>query len=127
VIRFKPDCVMFGSSNSFRTIYQTRANVKKGGPGIHRTNNTLSTVDKLIHARKRRVLNSAFTDKAICSSEESVKTHVNRWNELMIGDNHGKICSELKNMSDLIDYLVFDLMVDSYFGKSCELKEPGPD
>jgi cytochrome P450 len=85
----------------------------------------LSTVDKAVHARKRRVLNSAFSEKAIRSAEAFVWKHVDRWNELLIEGNDGEEWTEPKNFSNLIDYLVFDIMGDLSFGKSFELKEPG--
>jgi len=84
-------------------------------------------VDKTVHARKRRVLNSAFTDKAVRSAEEFVIQHVDRWNTLLIEGNHGQTWTDPQNMSGLSDYLVFDIMGDLCFGKSFELKEPGPN
>lgn len=82
-------------------------------------------MDKAIHARKRRVLNSAFSEKAIRSAETFVVQHVDRWNELLIKGNDGKKWTKPQNMSNLADYLVFDIMGDLAFGKSFEVKEPG--
>ena len=79
----------------------------------------------MVHARKRRVLNSAFSEKAIRSAESFVIRHVDRWNELLIEGNDGKEWTEPQNMSDLTDYLVFDIMGDLAFGRSFEIKEPG--
>ena len=79
----------------------------------------------MIHARKRRVLNAVFSEKAIRSAEDFVKRHIDRWNELLIQGNDGKEWTDPKNMSDLTDYLVFDIMGDLCFGRSFEIKEPG--
>jgi len=79
----------------------------------------------MVHARKRRVLNSAFSEKAIRSAEAFVVQHVDRWNELLVVGNDGESWTEAQNMSDLTDYLVFDIMGDLCFGKSFDLKEPG--
>lgn len=79
----------------------------------------------MVHARKRRVLNSAFSENAIRSATAFVIKHVDRWNELLVEGNNGKEWTEPQNMSDLTDYLVFDIMGDLCFGKSFELKEPG--
>lgn len=87
--------------------------------------NTLNSVDKVIHARKRRVLNSVFSEKAVRSATDFVTRHVDRWNELLIEGNDGKEWTKPQNMSELTDYLVFDIMGDLCFGKSFELKEPG--
>lgn len=126
--RFKPDGVLFNSPTAYRAIYQTKANTKKGKfYEIWSRNpqyiNTLTKVDKIAHARKRRVLNSAFSEKAIRSAETFVVKHVDRWTELIINENDGKGWTAPKNMSDLSDYLVFDIMGDLCFGTSFNLKE----
>jgi cytochrome P450 len=79
----------------------------------------------MVHARKRRVLNSAFSDKAVHSAEAYVVKHIDRWNELIIDGNDGKEWTAPENMSNLTDYLVFDIMGDLCFGKSFDLKEKG--
>jgi cytochrome P450 len=93
--RFKPDGVLFNSPSAYRAIYQTKANTKKGKfyeiwPRNSQYINTLTTIDKIAHARKRRVLNSAFSEKAIRSAETFVVKHVDRWTELIINENDGK-------------------------------------
>ncbi|KFY09577.1 hypothetical protein V492_05436 [Pseudogymnoascus sp. VKM F-4246] len=128
--RFKPDGVLFNSPSAYRAIHQTKANVKKGKfyeiwPRNSQHINTLTTVDKMIHARKRRVLNSVFSEKAIRSAEAFVVKHVDRWTELLIDGNDGKEWTAPQNMSNLAEYLVFDIMGDLSFGTSFELKEPG--
>lgn len=69
-MRFKPDGIIFNSPEAFRAINETRANVKKGN--FYRVwarssgdENTAYTVDKMVHAGKRRVLNGVFSEKAI--------------------------------------------------------------
>ncbi|KAM3067260.1 hypothetical protein ACMFMG_005371 [Clarireedia jacksonii] len=128
--RFKPDGVLFNSPTAYRAIHQTKANVKKGKlyeiwPRNQNEINTYSTVDKGTHARKRRVLNQAFSSKAVRSIENFVVEHVDRWNEILIDGNDGKEWTKPVNMSEMIDYLVFDIMGDLCFGKTFDLKEPG--
>ena len=82
-------------------------------------------MDKAIHARKRRVLNSAFSEKSLRSAEAFVIKHVDRWNEILLENNDGKEWSKGQNMSELVDYLSFDIMGDLSFGKSLDVKEPG--
>lgn len=128
--RFKPDGVLFNSPSAYRTIYQTKANVKKGKFYEIWSRNpqnisTLNMVDKMGHARKRRVLNSAFSETAIRSAETFVVKHVDRWNELIIDGNDGKEWTAPQNVSNLADYLVFDIMGDLCFGTSFDLKEVG--
>lgn len=82
-------------------------------------------MDKIAHARKRRVLNSAFSEKAIRSAETFVVKHVDRWTEVIVDGNDGKEWTAPQNMSNLADYLVFDIMGDLCFGQSFDLKEVG--
>jgi hypothetical protein len=86
---------------------------------------TIHTVDKLIHARKRRVLNSAFSENALRSSEEFMIKHVDRWNELTWEGTAPDTWSTPKNIALWVDYLVFDILGELCFGRSFETKEPG--
>jgi cytochrome P450 len=87
--------------------------------------NTLGTVDKVIHARKRRVLNQAFSPEAIRSAENFVIQHVDRWNEILVDGNDGREWTDPVNISEMIDYLVHDILGDLCFGRSFDMKEPG--
>lgn len=85
--------------------------------------NTLTTTDKLVHARKRRALSSVFSEKSIQSTEKFILKHVNRWCELLV-DGNGN-WSHPKNVSLLVDCLMLDTLGDLCFGKSLEIKEAG--
>ena len=85
--------------------------------------NTLTTVNKLVHANKRRTLCSVFSDKAVRSAETFVIDHVDRWNELLL-DANSKDWSQPKNLARWSDYLLFDILGDLCFGKSFNIKEP---
>jgi cytochrome P450 len=78
----------------------------------------------MVHTRKRRILNSVFSEKTIRLAETFVLKHVDRWCELLLGGS-GETWSEAKNMAEWSDYLVFDILGDLCFGKSFEIKEPG--
>jgi cytochrome P450 len=85
--------------------------------------NTLCVTDKQAHARKRRILNSAFYDKAIHSAEKYILRHVDRWNELTL-EGDGKDWGAPKDFAEWVDYLVLDILGDLAFGRSLETKEP---
>lgn len=125
--RFHPNGVLFTTPTAYPSIYGTRANVRKGRfyevwtrneKGI----NTLGTVDKMVHARKRRILNSVFSERAVRSSESFIITHVNRWIDLLEEDASGG-WSEATNFTIQIESLVFDIMGDLSFGSSFNIKE----
>lgn len=89
---------------------------------------TLNAIDTEVHARKRRVLNNSFSDKALRSAETFVLSNTDRWCELI--DEHaassgGDAWSSPLNMTDWINHLVFDILGDLCFGKQFNMKEPG--
>jgi cytochrome P450 len=121
--------VIFNSASAYRSIYGNKANVRKGD--IYKVwrqklnvVSTLTEVDNTTHARKKRLLTAAFTDKAIRSAETFIIQHVDRFCDLLDGPIK---TNEPQNMAELADYLVFDIMCDLSFGKSFDLKEPRPN
>ena len=83
-----------------------------------------------MHARKRRVLNAAFSDKALRSADDISIRHINRWCELLEkrhGGEQGAQWTEPKNMTEWSDHLILDILTELSFGKSFETKEPGDD
>ncbi|KAL8981373.1 MAG: hypothetical protein Q9205_003823 [Flavoplaca limonia] len=76
------------------------------------------------HARKRRILNAAFSDKALRMSEPYVIQHVDRWCQLL-AEGAGHDWSQPREMAEWSDYLVFDILGDLCYAKSFEMKEPG--
>ncbi|KUJ13243.1 benzoate 4-monooxygenase cytochrome P450 [Mollisia scopiformis] len=127
VFRFHPNGVLSTSPNAYPIIYGAKANVKKGKfyevwPRNVQNLNTLSTVDKEVHARKRRILNGVFSEKAVRAAESFIIRHVDRWCELLV-DNTSSGWSEPQNMTTLAESLTFDIMGDLSFGKSFEIKE----
>lgn len=127
--RYRPDGVVINTPAGLRAIYEAKANVKKGkyyevyprGPGEV---NTLNVIDKVKHARKRRVLNHAFSENAMHSAEAFIIQNVDRWCELLIDGSHDD-WTEPRNMSDCAEHLVFDILGDLCFGKNFGIKEPG--
>lgn len=76
----------------------------------------------MAHARKRRILNSVFSERAIRSSESFIIAHVDRWCDILEEDANGG-WTDPKNMSTLSESLVFDIMGDLSFGTSFNIKE----
>lgn len=131
--RYAPDSLLVNTPSGFRSVYGPKGNVKKGlyylvWPRNVDTLTTLNVVDTEIHARKRRVLNNSFSDKALRSAETFVLSNTDRWCELI--DEHalksdGEGWSSALNMTDWINHLVFDILGDLCFGKQFNMKEPG--
>lgn len=128
-LRYRPDGLMINSPAGHHSIYSQKANVTKGiSYKVWRRKanevNTWNCIDNAKHARKRRVLNNAFSESAVRSAETFVIQHVNRWCELL-GENTEKEWSKPRDMTHWANFLVFDILGDLCFGKSMEIKEPG--
>jgi cytochrome P450 len=87
---------------------------------------TLSATDVALHAKKRKLLNLAFTDASLRASGGFMSRHIDRWNELLPGEKSDETgWSEGRDMATWCDYLLFDLLGDLCFGTDFETKEPG--
>lgn len=129
VIRYRPDGLLFRTPQAHRDIFNGKANVKRAKFYDMMTRNkhdtsTITGTDPELHARKRRVLNSVFSDKSLRSMEPFLVKHVSRWCELLV-DGDGADWSAPRKMSDVCDYLVLDVLTDLCFGQSVDTKEPG--
>ena len=128
-----PNQVMFRNPQAYRDIYGPKANVRRAkiyeGWKTSKESNTLLTVDPHGHARKRRILNQAFTEKTVKHASAFVVAHVERWVDLLVDRNDvGEDgWTKARNMSDWNDWLVFDILGDLLLGRSFNLKEPGPN
>lgn len=129
--RYRPDGVLINTPTGYRTIFGPKGNIRKSDyyrvwPKNSSVSNTWNATDVHTHAPKRRVLNHAFSDKALRSAEPFVQSNTDRWCEL-IASNIPKEggWSESFNMAHEINHLVFDILGDLCFGKSFEMKEPG--
>jgi cytochrome P450 len=130
--RAAPNVVLFDSPDAYNTIYSNKSNVK-------RTNfydawsrnkddvNTLGTSDQELHAKRRRLLNIALSDRCVKAAVPFISRHIDRWHELLLGegkeDSHD--WSEYRDMKTWSDYLVFDVLGDLCFGADLRTKEPG--
>lgn len=128
-VRVYPHGIVFLSPQAFADIYGAKSNVQrsKSYEGFQRNGrdiNTFNASDRFIHRRKRRILNTVFTEKSIRAAGRFINQHVDRWNELLL-DGDGKDWSRPKDLAEWSDYLVFDILGDLCFGRSFEVKEPG--
>ncbi|KAK5108699.1 hypothetical protein LTR62_008104 [Meristemomyces frigidus] len=95
---------------------------------MHLLNIIGNVTDVEAHARKRRVLNQAFSDRALRGAEPYVHKNLDRWLELAQQQiSTGEEWSKPMNMAHECNYLVFDILGDLCFGKSFDMKEPQSD
>ncbi|KAL1875164.1 hypothetical protein Daus18300_003232 [Diaporthe australafricana] len=129
--RYRPDSILVNTPSAYAHIFGPKGNVKKGlyyqaWPRHAKAVTTWNSIDFAIHSRKRRVLNYAFSSKALRSAEPFVLSNADRWCELLDHEvSAGGEWSGSVNMTDWVNWLVFDILGDLCFGKSFGMKEPG--
>lgn len=89
---------------------------KKGAESTH------SAIDKHVHARKRRVLSQAFGDTAVKGYEEHILDNITNF-LARLDKSVTKEWGTPLDMSDLCNYLTFDIMGDLCFGKAFGMLE----
>jgi hypothetical protein len=123
------------TAEGLKAIYSSgKANVQKGWwfkvlPATSKEWTTHSTIDRSVHAYRRRIMSHAFSDKAIRSAEDFILDNVRTWTKILgepkpTGEEDDG-WSRTRNMSLWSTYLNFDIMGDLAFGKtfSCMLSE----
>jgi hypothetical protein len=76
------------------------------------------------------MLNQAFTEKAVKHATNFMTSHIERWIDLLIHDieaGRDHDWSKPRNMSEWSDWIVFDILGYLCFGRSLNIKEPGPN
>jgi cytochrome P450 len=128
--RAAPNVLLFRSRTASDDIYGMKANVKKANfyeawPRNDRDHHTLNTTDVNLHARKRRILGTAFTNSFTIEAADTVARHVDQWNGILTkGGPTDDGWSVAQDMSTAIDFLVFDVFVDLFFGRCFNTKDP---
>lgn len=115
---------------AYRHIFGPKGNVKKSQyyqvwPKTVDHINTWSSTSIPVHARKRRVINYAFSESALRGAEVFVHANVDRWLKLLGQEREGNNeWTRSIDMADQVTYLVFDILGDLCFGKCFDMKEP---
>lgn len=131
-VRAAPNLVVFNSPDAYNSIFSHKANVKRSK--FYDTwsrnaddVNALMTSDVEVHARKRRLLNLAFTDHSVKAASPFIAKHTDRWNLLLLDSSKegDDVWSSPREMTSWTKYLVFDILMDLCFGAAMDTKEPG--
>ncbi|KAF2018040.1 benzoate 4-monooxygenase cytochrome-like protein P450 [Aaosphaeria arxii CBS 175.79] len=135
VVRIGPNQLSFKSTTALKSIYGFRSNVRKADfytafPANKKTVNVHSSIDKMQHARKRRVISHAFSDGAIKSLEKYILANV-RAGCSMLAEGGGEKGTgsdpegwrPMWNAANWCNWLVFDIMGDLVFGKAFGMLE----
>lgn len=135
VVRWGPNKLSLNSATALKDVYGHKSNARKSDfysafPSTKDAYSTHSSIDKLSHARKRRVLSQAFSDNAIRSMEKYIISEVRTFCDklgMSSGTPSEKGWTSPKNLSDQANYLTFDIMGSLCFGKAFGMLESHPE
>ncbi|EHK98176.1 putative sterigmatocystin biosynthesis monooxygenase stcF [Glarea lozoyensis 74030] len=128
--RYHPTGLLFSTAPAYRSIYATKSNVRKSPSYAvwarnEQNHNTLTVLGRVEHAVKRKVLNLAFSEKAVRYAEGRVRGEVGRWVDVLAEGEEGKGdgWSVPMNAAVVTNRLVFDIAGNLTFGVNFGLKE----
>lgn len=123
VIRISPNELAFNTPQAFRDIYGARP----GGcfakdrshylPPANGVDHLVCAIDNGVHARQRRLLAHAFSERALRDQESLIKGYV----DTMIGKLRSEIARQDSPRVDIknwMNYTTFDITGDLMFGES---------
>jgi len=139
-VRIGPNTLSINSETALKSIYGFKANVRKSdfylafaakGP---QTLSTHSSIDKHIHARKRRIMSHGFSDQAMRSMERFINWEIDTFCRVVYDRTSALVrpasppeeaegWSSAKNIAKLCDWLAFDIMGNLVFGKAFDMLE----
>ncbi|KJZ78234.1 hypothetical protein HIM_02272 [Hirsutella minnesotensis 3608] len=127
-VRYGPNHMSVLSATALEQIYGHQANVQKSryytaffGTSI------FNAIDKKVHARKRRVMSQAFSEKAVREMEPHVVSAIREWCSAICErdgqtSNHDNTktveWSSPRNMAHWAAYMVFDVLGEICFGET---------
>jgi hypothetical protein len=123
VVRVAPNVVSFNTIEAYKTIYDPKANVRNGR--YHDTlissnggrADILST-DGGTHARKRKIILRAFSEKALRMNEPTVLEHQREWLDKVTKADNEDAWSKPVLMSQWLPYLTTDIVAEIGFSRN---------
>lgn len=126
VVRYNPDSIMLDEPAAFREVYGFGKPFSKGrayapmNTNPHARPNIVFNNDKKDHAWRKRIIQQAFSERALRQSQTYTKKHVN-----ILCDIFGKMppgkdgkWSDNTNIEKWIYWCIQDTMTDLVFGRS---------
>lgn len=136
VVRYGPNSLSFDTNTALHDIYGVKANVKKAHfysvfPATKGAWNTHSTIDKGLHARKRRILSQAFSDSAIKGLQPHILHVIRTFCDVLVDRSPNQITNEKnknswsspRNMAKYANYMSYDVLGDICYGQSFDTLE----
>lgn len=116
-----PNKIVFNTETALHTIYNSTKVCKSRGykamlpsPGAY---NTFTSVDKEMHARKRKVMSQGLTDQCIRRFEPTLLAHVDVFIKRLCRGAVGAWPAQALNMTECCRHLSYDVMGAFGFGQ----------
>ncbi|RHZ46023.1 cytochrome P450 [Aspergillus thermomutatus] len=125
VLRLEPNLISICTPNAIKTVYGPGTKFEKGmfysrGPKEKQLLvNLASTTDKLVHARKRRIISHAMSEAAIRSYEPTILEKTRLFCQQV--SDPGTFEGPYKNMSRWFSFLTYDIMGELTFSQSYDM------
>lgn len=125
-VRYNPDSIMFDDPAAFREIYGFGKNFARGrayapmNADPHARPNILFNKDNKNHAWRKRIIQQAFSERALRQSQVYIKDHIDTLSDIlnkMPVQEDGK-WSQNTNIEKWIYWCIQDSMTDLVFGRS---------
>ncbi|KAF3031157.1 hypothetical protein E8E12_000776 [Didymella heteroderae] len=120
IVRLSPNELSFIQPEVWKDVYGHRASAFTKsytfyGPDAYGNPPGILRADNVSHARQRKTVSHAFSDKALKDQEELLKGHVS----LLIEKLKGVAAGQLRtNIVEWYNFTTFDIMADLTFGES---------
>ncbi|KAF5563111.1 cytochrome P450 monooxygenase E-class group I [Fusarium phyllophilum] len=125
-VRYSPNYLLMNTTQAYKDVYGHNKNVRKSLAYlamVHKTPSTFTLMDRHEHAWKKRILSQKLSDSAIRSFEPKITGMIDRFCEYVCPASTTKenTVSKPFNMSEMCDYLFFDLVTSIVFGENFDL------
>ncbi|GAB7328642.1 hypothetical protein MBLNU13_g00578t1 [Cladosporium sp. NU13] len=129
IVRIGPNTLSFDTVSAVKEIYANRQGNTRKAPwytvieaSAGSANSIHAETDRGIHAAHRRVMEHAFTEKSLRSSQMYLIQNVKTFQDVILqSSKDGKDWSQPFNMSQWSTYLNYDIMGDLVFGRRFDL------
>ncbi|KAF1923390.1 cytochrome P450 monooxygenase [Didymella exigua CBS 183.55] len=120
VVRLSPNELSFIDPDVWKDVYGHRASaftksLSSYGPDVHGNPPGILRAENADHARQRKTVSHAFSDKALREQEELLKSYVSLLVEKLQGIAAGQLQADLVQW---YNFTTFDIMADLTFGES---------
>lgn len=132
VVRFGPNRISFCDASVLQSVYGTRANTRKADwyriwEMLFGAASTATIIDRKVHAKRKRILQMGFSERALGELEPVLLQNVNDFCEILLDDSTKRAVDEkgwgpARDLSRTVGHMTFDTMGEMVFSKTFEMQ-----